>query len=338
MLGSFYYLTLLVSLEALFALGFQNDSTDNGLQIPKGISGIAEKFNSSSIKEVFDKTIQNGTESAVNGSMKYDVAKDRYGLLLNRSMNETTTLLNNGSVSKRPEARNLEDLSPGEEYLLSVASMEDIADGSWENLPFLKSLIKKGIFDMVDKPDDGKMKESSGQPAMPSDMMEMMSMMSAMKKVDKDDDQNSEEKPTGFLAKLAMDPMNILLAAVIPFSLLLAAVIPVLTNQLMTGMYIPSVYTIATGERKERNLKDSDLPEFFVPILESITSFSAKAFEDITKDKPDETKVRFVKEVVDKITHFVNQKWMQLFGGMPNPIKNCSQGNCTNAQQSDTSL
>ncbi|GBL96304.1 hypothetical protein AVEN_238674-1 [Araneus ventricosus] len=336
MSGSFYYLTLLISLKALFALAFQDNSTDNAPQTAKGSFGIADNLNSSSINEMSNQTVLNGTEPTVNYNMKHDVAMDRSGSVFNASMNETTVHPNNGSSSKGPEGRSLKDLSPGEEYLLSVASMEDVADGSWENLPFLKGLIKNGIFDLTGKPKDNTMKESSGQASVPNNMMEMMSLMSAMKKADEDDDQKSEEKPTGFLAKLAMDPMNILLAAIIPFSLLLAAVIPVLTNQLMTGIYIPSVYTIATGERKERSVKDLNSTEFFVPILESIASFSAKAFEDVTKEKPDETKVRFVKEVVDKITTFVSQKWMQLFGGLPGPIKTCSHGNCTNNHKSGT--
>ncbi|GIX71732.1 uncharacterized protein CEXT_611261 [Caerostris extrusa] len=143
--------------------------------------------------------------------------------------------------------------------------------------------------------------------------MEMMSLMTANNKVDEEDEKESTEKPASFLAKLGVDPMNALVAALIPFSLLLAAVIPVLTNQFMTGLYIPSVYTIATGARKERSLNDSDSAEYFMPILESIASYGAKTFEDITKEKPDETKVRFVKEALEMIGNFVNEKWMSLF-------------------------
>ncbi|GBL57096.1 hypothetical protein AVEN_44355-1 [Araneus ventricosus] len=164
--------------------------------------------------------------------------------------------------------------------------------------------------------------------------MEIMSLMSAMRK----DDQKSEEKPTGFLAKLSTDPMNIILAAIIPFSLLLAAVIPVLTNQLMTGMYIPAVYTIATGERTERSMRGSNSSEFFTPILEKIAYLGAKASEDATTDKPDETKARFVKVVVEMITKFVHEKWMKHFGGMQNTKNNCSPDNCTNSHRRGTIL
>ncbi|GFS77338.1 uncharacterized protein NPIL_166191 [Nephila pilipes] len=261
--------------------------------------------------------------------------KNRSMVLVEHAFNETVNQNETSGPSPMgPEGRSLKNLSPGEEYLLSVTSWEDVADSSWESLPYLKTLIQKGGFDFdEDTYLDTKKKSTPEQLSTSDKMTNMMDFLLTMNKADADDRESTEvsEKPTGFLAKLAMDPMNFILAAVIPFSLLLAAVIPILTNQFMTGLYMPSVYTIATGERMDRSLNDFNSTEFFGPMIDSITSFGAKTFEDLSKEKPDEIKVRFVKEALEMISNFVNEKWMSLFSGsMPH---HCVHGNCSSVHK-----
>ncbi|GIY24061.1 uncharacterized protein CDAR_542601 [Caerostris darwini] len=329
MFQPFLCCVLLISFKSLSVYSFENKS-NNSIEKVVNVSGNFEKINTFNASDILNKTTYNEAEAnlttARNDNMTINETAVEMAGNQSRTSNQTEM-----PVSKRPEGRSLKDLSPGAEYLLSVASVEDANDGSWENLPYLKTFIEKGSLDHYEPNSDNKRKPSTGYPHFPNSMMEMISLMTANNKVDKEDEKESAEKPTSFLAKLGVDPMNALVAALIPFSLLLAAVIPVLTNQFMTGLYIPSVYTIATGARKERSLNDSDSTEYFMPILESIASFGAKTFEDITKEKPDETKVRFVKEALEMISNFVNEKWMSLFSGFHRNKQFCSQGNCTSS-------
>ncbi|GFV47454.1 uncharacterized protein TNCV_4831101 [Trichonephila clavipes] len=321
---AFCYLAL-VLLKVLIVFADQNKPSNDTVKTPVFFEAETKQNIST-----WNKTLSKSSTSNVTEAVSI-YNKNQSMIYSEQSFNKTIIHNETSQVpSMEPKGRSLKNLSPGEEYLLSVTSWEDVEDSSWESLPYLKTLIQKGSFDFEEDTDSDKKKESTPeQPSTPNKITNMMDFMLAMNKADAGEKESTEmaEKPTGFLAKLAMDPMNIILAAVIPFSLLLAAVIPILTNQFMTGLYMPSVYTIATGERKERSMNDFSSTEFFGPMIDSITSFGAKTFDDLTKEKPNETKVRFVKEALEMISNFMNEKWMNLFGGSVQ--HHCVHGNCT---------
>lgn len=264
------------------------------------------------------------------------------GTTLISKANKTVAVEKHIELSRAKDSRSLNSLSPGEEYLLSVVTLEDAKDSQFGNLPHLKKFLQQGNIDFGtdSKPENSKRPEepieidtnrddSSLKHSIPPRLLNMMEAFSNLQKADVVV-QVTDNKPTGFLDSLTSNPLNFILTAVIPLSLLLAAVVPILTNLLMTGLYIPPITSIATGV-KGRSLDDANSTEYFVPILESIASFGAKTFEDVTKENAEEAKVRFVKEALEMITSFVNQKWFSLFGGVSKMSNICTQNNCTSS-------
>lgn len=92
-------------------------------------------------------------------------------------------------------------------------------------------------------------------------------------------DIKSEQKPTGFLAKLGSDPALLLIAASIPISLLLAAVLPAVMNMLMNGNNVPTITTTATGN-KGRNGQQVDIMPYLTPFMEAIGTFGVKSISN----------------------------------------------------------
>ncbi|KAG8201942.1 hypothetical protein JTE90_027418 [Oedothorax gibbosus] len=234
----------------------------------------------------------------------------------------------------RKDGRTLNHLTPGEEYLLSVVTIDDAKNNQFDKLPHLMKILQKGNFDIDGKPApvvkaDERVKSNTSREDIklkqpfPSRFYSMMETFTNLKKAD-----NDATNTVGFFDSFASDPVNFILSTIIPLSLLLAAVVPLLTNLLMTGLYIPPIVSSIANNRG-RSVEDTNSTEFFVPILESIASFGVKTFEDVTKENADETNVRFVKEALDMVTSFVNKKWLSLFGGVSQLNNECLKNtNC----------
>ncbi|GIZ02541.1 uncharacterized protein CEXT_574851 [Caerostris extrusa] len=94
-------------------------------------------------------------------------------------------------------------------------------------------------------------------------------------------------------------------------------------------MYMPMVSTTATGDRRGRDLEETNSTEFFTPLLESLVSLGNKTFEDVTEDKYDETKARFLKQAFQMVSSFVNEKWMSLYNRLSKRKNPCGPNNCT---------
>ncbi|GIY03463.1 uncharacterized protein CDAR_28791 [Caerostris darwini] len=230
----------------------------------------------------------------------------------------------------RPQARSLRNLSPGEEFLLSVANLEDAKSQNWRRLPYLMSFLQKANAMNAGKGAQSTMKRKSGNPGQSEWPLEMSDMINLMNGMDKDDSESEQEKPSSsLLSKLSADPMSLILPALIPVSVLLAAVIPLLSDQFTTGMYMPMVSTTATGDRRGRDLEETNSAEFFTPLLESLVSLGNKTFEDVTEDKYDETKARFLKQAFQMVSSFVNEKWMSLYNRLSKRKNPCGPNNCT---------
>lgn len=255
--------------------------------------------------------------------------------------NESVSLLANGNGSnkfystlnqtmKQAEARGLKYLTPGQEFLLSVASYEDTKGPNWEGLPYLMKVMQQGRLDIKN---GGNIKKSdkSTATAFPMRMFDMIKVMTATEKADGDDDTDNGSadatKSQSYLAKLAQDPMNILLVALIPISILLAAVIPLLVNQLMSGSFIPPVTTVAAGDSESRQQRQ--FFENLVPILEGIASFGSRMSEEMTKEKTEKKKFSILKSILQLVTSFINEKWLRKFGSTNvQRLRSCKGKSC----------
>ncbi|GFR15954.1 uncharacterized protein TNCT_231961 [Trichonephila clavata] len=229
-------------------------------------------------------------------------------------------------LSRKPRGRSSRYLSPGQEFLLSVADLEDVRGSNLKKLPYLMNFLqmnrqitrrKGGNTEHLDWP------------------QEMLDLMRAAGGFDK-----SDEKPTSFLSNFSSDPMNLILPVVIPVSILLAAVLPLLSHQFTTGLYMPMVSTTATGDKRGRNLEDKNSTDLFVPLLESLVSLGAETFDDVTEESYDETKARFLKQAYEMVTSFVNEKWKGLSNKFLRSNGSCKdKNNCTVSRTgSDDSL
>ncbi|GFV95779.1 uncharacterized protein TNCV_1728291 [Trichonephila clavipes] len=224
-------------------------------------------------------------------------------------------------LSRKPRERSSRNLLPGQEFLLSVANLEDVRGSNLKKLPYLMNLLQM----------NRQIARRKGDNPEPLDLPQgMLDLMRAAGGFDKSDEDDEDVKPTSFLSKLSSDPMNFILPVVIPVSILLAALLPLLSDQFTTGLYMPMVSTTATGDKRGRNLENKNSTDFFVPLLESLVSLGAETFDDVTEEKYDETKARFLKQAFEMVTSFVNEKWKGLSNKFLKSNDSCKgKTNCT---------
>ncbi|GFU00238.1 uncharacterized protein NPIL_359821 [Nephila pilipes] len=255
-----------------------------------------------------DETLSQDTSPKVSGEKTIDFS------------NRDSTNEEPEKLSRKPRERSVRQLSPGQEFLLSVANLEDVKGSNLKKLPYLMNLLQMNR--QISR-------RKSGNPEQfewPLEMLDLMKATSGFDKADEDED----EKSTGFLAKFSADPMNFILPVIIPVSILVAAVLPLLSDQFTTGMYMPMVSTTATGDRRGRNFEDKNSTEFFVPLLESLVTLGAETFDDVTEERYDETKARFIKQAFEMVTSFVNEKWKALSNKFLKNNGSCKgKKNCT---------
>lgn len=240
-------------------------------------------------------------------------------------INSTTNKL-----KKRSGVRSIDFLTPGQEFLLSVAGYEDTKGSSWESVPYLMNFIQSGKLDVKHNGISEKNDKYSASD-FPMSMMQMMKMMKAMDKADKHNNGDSDEEVSvfsGFLQSLAQDPKNILLAAIIPFSLLLAAVIPLLVNQMSSGSFLNTITTTASGGKA---YEQRQFLEKVVPILDGIASFGSKISEEMTKQTADKKKLSVLKNILNYISSFITEKWIQKLASTPvqRQRSSCTGINCS---------
>lgn len=240
-------------------------------------------------------------------------------------LNSTFTKLKN-----RSGPRSIDFLTPGQEFLLSVANYEDAKGSSWESVPYLLNVLQGG---KLDAKHNGVSQKHDKYPEtdFPMSMMQMMKVMTAMEKADDEENENSAGEVSifsGFLQKLAQDPTNILLAAVIPFSILLAAVIPLLVNQLSSSSFMNTITTTASGGKA---YEQRQFLETAVPILEGIASFGSKISQEMTKETADKKKLNVLKNILKYISSFITEKWLQKFAStsVQRLRSSCSGTNCS---------
>ncbi|KAF8797047.1 hypothetical protein HNY73_001358 [Argiope bruennichi] len=242
------------------------------------------------------------------------------------NMEESITSEEQGILQKSVQKRSIRNLSPGEEFLLSVANFEDAKSNDWKRLPYLMNLLQKGKLTVAKEKTLAKRKDGvNRQSEWPMEMLEMM------KDLEEEEEDRSDEsdKSTSLLSKWSADPMSLILSAIIPISVLIAAVLPILSDQFTTGMYMPSVSTTATGDRSVRKLQEKNTTEFFVPLLENLVASGAQTFDNITEERYNETKTRFLKETFERVTSFVNDRWKSLVNRLSKHKISCDQQNCT---------
>ncbi|GBM08567.1 hypothetical protein AVEN_69782-1 [Araneus ventricosus] len=259
----------------------------------------------------------NQTTSANETNIQAEVSID--------SMEQSATSEELKIPQKNVQKRSIRNLSPGEEFLLSVANYEDAKSRDWRRLPYLMSLLQKGKLNVA-KGSKTLAKRKADVNRQSEWPMEMLEMMQNLEEEDKSDE---SDKSTSLLSKWSADPMSLILSAIIPISVLIAAVLPILSDQFTTGMYIPTVSTTATGDRSVRKLEEKNTTEFFAPLLESLVSLGAQTFEDITEERYNETKTRFLKETFEKMTSFVSDRWKRLRNRFSKHKISCDQKNCT---------
>ena len=230
---------------------------------------------------------------------------------------------------KRSGSRSFEFLTPGQEFLLSVASYEDAKGSSWESVPYLLNILQAGKLDSKNTEISQK-NDKNTEIVFPMRMMQMMKVMTAMEKADKNNEIEDKETTSfsSFLQKLSRDPQNILLAAIIPFSILLAAVIPLLKNQLSSGSLLN---TINTSAGNGKSYQQRQFLENLVPILEGITKFGSQFSNDVTKESGDKKKVNVLKNILNYISNFISEKWIKNFPSTPvqRIRSSCSGNNCS---------
>lgn len=233
-------------------------------------------------------------------------------------------------LKKRSGAKSIDFLTPGQEFLLSVAGYEDTKGSSWESVPYLMNVLQSG---KLEPKHNGISEKNDKHTAsdFPMNMMQMMKMMTAMDKADKHENGDSAGEVSlfsGFLQNLSQDPKNILLAAIIPFSLLLAAVIPLLVNQLGSGSFMNTITTTASGGK---TYEQRQFLETVVPILDGISSFGSKISEEMTKQTADKKKLSVLKNILNYISSFMTEKWIQKLASTPvqRLRSSCSGINCS---------
>lgn len=233
-------------------------------------------------------------------------------------------------LKKRSGVRSIDFLTPGQEFLLSVAGYEDTKSSSWESVPYLMNVLQSGKLDVKY---NGISQKTDKYPVsdFPMNMMHMMKLMTAMDKADKHENEDSAGEVSlfsGFLQSLSQDPKNILLAAIIPFSLLLAAVIPLLVNQLSSGSFMNTITTTASGGK---TYEQHQFLENIVPILDGIASFGSKISEEMTKQTADKKKLSVLKNILNYISSFITEKWIQKMASTPvqRLRSSCSGINCS---------
>lgn len=243
-------------------------------------------------------------------------------------VNEKNSTLN--KLKKRSGARSIDFLTPGQEFLLSIAGYEDAKVSSWDSVPYLMNVLQTGKLEVkhnrISEKNDKHLESD-----FPMSMMQMMKMMTAMDKADKHNNGDSDEEVSvfsGFLQSLAQDPKNILLAAIIPFSLLLAAVIPLLVNQMSSGSFLNTITTTASGGKA---YEQRQFLENVVPTLDGIASFGSKMSEEMTKQTTDKKKLNVLKNILNYISSFITEKWIQKLISTPvqRQRSSCSGINCS---------
>lgn len=232
------------------------------------------------------------------------------GTMHPREKNDAISELNN-FISRMSDSRSLKHLTPRQDFLLSVAASENAKGSGSESAPYLMNILQSGKLDMKVKYEKSKKSENSSVEMLPMSMQQKMEVDSKRWIALQTSNMNGSSvtsSPIGFRQKLAVDPMNILMAVMIPFSILLAAVLPALFNQMKTGSVNPIISTIASGElyTKRQFLDDS------VSILGNLTLFNNKMSEDITKQNRNK-KVNILNIILQYITTLVNEKWIKKF-------------------------
>lgn len=263
----------------------------------------------------------NSSSDNINGNTTSEMSST------NGITNEGNSKLNN-ETKKGKESRGLKHLTPGEEFLLSVASFEDTKGTAFESLPHLMKVLQSGRLDLKSNGNNDKKNAKGGITAFPMRIREMMKVMSVMNKADDDEDNIATMKPTSILSKLSEDPMNILLAAIIPFSLLLAAVIPLLFNQLTNGAIFPSITTVATGNGKSS--QEGHFAEQFIPILESISHIGSHINKEISSTKTERNSINIIKSILELVTSFINDKLINSFAStVVHRMRSCDGSKCS---------
>ncbi|GFR25990.1 hypothetical protein TNCT_160871, partial [Trichonephila clavata] len=156
MLRLAFYSLVLVLLKVLIVFAGQNKPSNVSEETPILFEAEA-KQNVSTWNETLSKSLTANVTEAIS-----TYKKNQSMIYGEQSFNKTIIHNETSQVpSMESKGRSLKNLSPGEEYLLSVTSWEDVADSSWESLPYLKTLIKKGSFDFDEDIDSDKKKEST---------------------------------------------------------------------------------------------------------------------------------------------------------------------------------
>ncbi|GIZ02543.1 uncharacterized protein CEXT_574861 [Caerostris extrusa] len=130
------------------------------------------------------------------------------------TVNQTIIKEESRKSHRRPQARSLRNLSPGEEFLLSVANLEDAKSQNWRRLPYLMSFLQKANAMNAGKDAQSTMKRKSGNPGQSEWPLEMSDMINLMNGMDKEDSESEQEKPSSsLLSKFSADPMSLIFAS-----------------------------------------------------------------------------------------------------------------------------
>lgn len=143
----------------------------------------------------------------------------------------------------------------------------------------------------------------------------------------------NQQKPVGFLEKIAAEPALLLIAACIPISLLLAAVLPTLIHSMNPG--IPTITTTATGQKTRSN--DLDLMPYLVPAMEAIGTFGIRSvanpdcvqriFCQVAQEKVGFHSQQYFKRAASVARFLSTGTWLENFG-VKKIVDSLSSGHC----------